>query len=65
MVRYEAEEVAAQLDLLLFTASAKEDINISLVFQHLADSHCRAREARPAQNRIYTPRYSKTSKQIV
>ena len=55
--RYEAEDLAAMLELELFTTSAKDNVNIELVFQHLANSYFNTLTAQSAPARHYSPRY--------
>ena len=55
--RYEAEDLAAMLELELFTTSAKDNVNIELVFQHLANSYFNTLVAQSAPARHYSPRY--------
>ena len=54
--RYEAEDLAAMLELELFTTSAKDDVNIELVFQHLANNYFNTLSAQSASARHYSPR---------
>ena len=42
--RYEAEELASSLGLVLYTTSAKENVNIETVFHHLAERFCKDRD---------------------
>ena len=55
--RYEAEDLATMLELDMFTTSAKDDVNIELVFQHLANSYFNTLAAQSAPARHYSPRY--------
>ena len=55
--RYEAEDMAALLELEMFTTSAKDNVNIELVFQHLASSYFNSLAAQTAPARHYSPRY--------
>ena len=56
--RYEAEDLAALLELEMFTTSAKDNVNIETVFQHLANSYFKAPQVQSAQVKrfTYTPR---------
>ena len=45
------------LDLEMFTTSAKDNVNIELVFQHLATSYFNSLAAQTAPARHYSPRY--------
>ena len=44
------------LELELFTTSAKDNVNIELVFQHLANSYFNTLSAQSAPARHYSPR---------
>jgi len=52
--RYEAEDLAASLDLNVVTTSAKENVNIDHVFQQIANSYFKTTISIPARN--YSPR---------
>ena len=58
--RYEAEDLAAMLELELFTTSAKDNVNIELVFQHLANSYFNTLAVQSAPARHYSPRYCRS-----
>jgi len=54
ILRYEAEDLAASLDLNVVTTSAKENVNIDHVFQQIANSYFKTTISIPARN--YSPR---------
>ena len=55
--RYEAEDLATELEMEMFTTSAKDNVNIELVFQHLANSYFNTLAAQSAPARHFSPRY--------
>ena len=54
--RYEAEDMAALLELEMFTTSAKDNVNIETVFQHIANSYFKTPAVQSAPTRHYSPR---------
>ena len=56
LFRYEAEDLAVLLQLELFTTSAKDNVNIESVFQHLANSYFKSPAVQAAPVRHYSPR---------
>ena len=53
--RYEAEELVSSMGLGMVSTSAKDNINIGQVFQHIANSHFRTTINIPAATN-YSPR---------